>query len=121
MIILGSRDREKILATGQFHCPTCGMPRPYRHVRVDRYFALYFIPLFKFSTLAEYVQCQVCHSTYDPAALHDRLPAPSKSLPGGSQPPAVAAPVTYCADCGTPNPSGNKFCWTCGQPLISRH
>lgn len=55
MIILGSRERDKLVGTGQFQCPHCGTLRPYEHHRIDNYFALYFIPLFKVSTLAEYV------------------------------------------------------------------
>ncbi len=115
MIILGSREREKLLGTGQFDCPNCRTVRQYRHVRVDNYFALYFIPLFKVSTLAEYVQCQVCHNSYDPAILTSRIPSP-----GAHQPPVHNPNITYCPDCGKPSPSGHKFCWNCGQPLVSR-
>jgi hypothetical protein len=69
MIIYGHRNREIQVASGQFHCPKCDAQRPYVHKRIARYFTLFFIPLFKFRTLGEYVECQVCRRAFKPAVL----------------------------------------------------
>jgi len=64
MIIWGSKGRTKTVASGQFYCPRCSTLRPYEHRRVGKYFTLYFIPLFQTSALGEYVECQVCRTTF---------------------------------------------------------
>jgi arginine/lysine/ornithine decarboxylase len=45
--------REKEIANGQFICPTGKGTRPYKHKRVGKYFALFFIALFKTKDLDE--------------------------------------------------------------------
>jgi transcription elongation factor Elf1 len=77
MIIFGTRVREKAIASGQFTCPNCRTGRPYSHKRVMKYFALYFIPIFKTSDLGEYIECQVCHQKYNPEVLTYKEPSPA--------------------------------------------
>jgi hypothetical protein len=69
MIIYGHKSREIDLASGQFHCPKCDEQRTYIHKQVARYFTLFFIPLFKIKTLAEYVECQTCRRAFKPEIL----------------------------------------------------
>lgn len=69
MIIYGYRNREVQEGSGNFHCPNCRAQRQYRRVKIKRYFTLFFIPLFPFSTLSEYVECMVCRRTYKPEIL----------------------------------------------------
>jgi hypothetical protein len=69
MIIWGSRGRERIVAQGDFFCPSCKMIRRFTHHEVAKYFTLYFIPLFQTSKLGEYVQCATCLTTYKPEVL----------------------------------------------------
>lgn len=69
MIIYGTRNRERDIGSGQFYCPKCDEERPYVHKRIARYFTLFFIPLFKLSTLGEHVECQVCRRAYKPEIL----------------------------------------------------
>jgi hypothetical protein len=76
MIIFGSRVREKEIASGQFNCPNCKTTRPYKQIKISKYFALYFIPLFKTSDLGEYVECQECHNKYKPDVLNYHEPSP---------------------------------------------
>jgi hypothetical protein len=64
MIIWGSKNRQQTVTSGQFFCPKCATERQYKHVRVSRYFTLYFIPLFSTKALGEYVECQQCGQTY---------------------------------------------------------
>jgi hypothetical protein len=67
VIIWGSTTKNNIVEQGEFHCPRCRRHSGYLHRSVQRYFTLYFIPLFPTGTLAEYVECQRCGATFDPA------------------------------------------------------
>jgi hypothetical protein len=69
MIIWGSTGREVKVASGAFHCPQCRSQQNYDHLRVSRYFTLYFIPLFPMETLGEFVRCTSCSQAYQPAVL----------------------------------------------------
>jgi uncharacterized RDD family membrane protein YckC len=75
MIIWGSRGREKCVSQGQFFCPNCDTSRPYKHIRVSKYFTLYFVPLFEIETLGEYIECQDCHRTFKMEALGYQPPS----------------------------------------------
>lgn len=69
MIIWGSKGRTKSLGRGNFYCPRCGTKREYNHKSIGKYFTLYFIPLFKTSDLAEYIECTFCLTPFEPAIL----------------------------------------------------
>jgi len=69
MIIWGSKGKKKSMGKGQFLCPRCRCLRPYEHKKVAKYFTLYFIPLFETENLGEYIECQVCGSTWKPEVL----------------------------------------------------
>lgn len=79
MIIWGSRIRHKDMGQGEFYCPKCAMQRPYRLRRAARYFTLYFIPIFPMQQLGEFVECQVCHTAFEPGVLQMRAGAPRES------------------------------------------
>ena len=68
MIIFGTKSKTSTLANGEFLCPYCDR-MTYQHKEVKSYFHLYFIPLIPLSTLGEYVECEGCAGTYDPAIL----------------------------------------------------
>lgn len=70
MIIYGYRNRETDVATGEFYCSHCRTRRAFKHKRMDRYFTLFFIPLFRLGRLGEYVECQTCFTTYKPDVLN---------------------------------------------------
>ena len=106
MIVWGSRGREKEVATGTFACPVCRAPRPYRRMRIDRYFTLYFMPLFRTRQLGEYVQCGVCARTFPLEVLADAAP----------EQPRVTGPAVPCTTCGSALPEGGHFCQQCGAP-----
>jgi hypothetical protein len=80
MIIFGTRVREKLISSGQFECPHCQTRRPYEHRRMAKYFALYFIPIFKTSDLGDYVECQECHNKYKPEVLTYQEPTPAERI-----------------------------------------
>lgn len=69
MLIWGSTGKEVRLGTGQFYCPGCDSAQPYQHLRVARYFTLYFIPLFQTENLGEYVRCERCQAVFNPEVL----------------------------------------------------
>jgi zinc ribbon protein len=71
MIIYGHHQRKTDVATGEFDCPQCQTQRTFKHKRVDRYFTLFFIPLFPIGRLGEYVECQTCLRTYRTDVLNE--------------------------------------------------
>lgn len=64
MIIYGYKGKESEIGKDQFFCPTCKKIRTYRRIRISRYFTLFFIPLFPYKTLAEFIECQGCFSEF---------------------------------------------------------
>jgi tellurite resistance protein len=70
MILFGTRGITYSKAKGSFHCPQCpGESRSFDHKRVRRFFTLYFVPLIPLDLVGEYVECQRCRGTFDPAVL----------------------------------------------------
>lgn len=78
MLIWGSRAVRKPIGSGSFLCPNCRLQQPYRHVSAQRHGHIYWIPLFSIGEPVEYVECQTCMGTYQPAVLK-YSEAPSKA------------------------------------------
>ena len=72
MIIWGSRGRITTIGSGAFHCPRCNSTQPYKHRKLQRYFTLYFIPLFPLDNLGEHIECGLCHSLWKTEVLQQR-------------------------------------------------
>jgi len=68
-IVWGFRGRQKEIGQGEFYCPECGDYRAYRLIMVNRWFTLYWIPLFKTKNLGEFVECGKCESTFNERVL----------------------------------------------------
>jgi len=64
MIIWGSKVQEKTISTGQFLCPHCEAMTSYKLVQSDKYFTLYFIPLFVTEHIGTHVNCLNCRQYY---------------------------------------------------------
>ena len=77
MIIFGSKGKESIVGSGTFTCPGCGNGKPYLHKKLQRYFTLYFIPIFPVATLGEHVECGSCHGLWKTEVL--TVPPPAVS------------------------------------------
>ena len=107
MIIWGSCSKEKTVDRPEFFCPKCANDAVGEHVRVSRYFTLYFIPLFPTSTLGEYVRCQDCGGEYN----MDVLEVTREEFE------AASAPWT-CDQCGNKNPPSNRKCLACGDAKL---
>ena len=71
IFIFGTRGREVKAGEGRFHCPQCEGERGYRLMKVKNYFTLFFIPIFPFSELGEYVECDTCKGTYKTGVLEE--------------------------------------------------
>jgi hypothetical protein len=80
MIIWGSTGREIVLGRGNFFCPQCNDGRMFTHIRIARYFTLYFIPLFQTGNLGQYVKCDACGGTFREEVLQYRPPTESERL-----------------------------------------
>jgi hypothetical protein len=72
MIVYGYKGKQIEVGRGQFFCSNCKKIRQYRKLRISRYFTLFFIPLFPYKTLAEYVECQGCFSGFKLEVLNSQ-------------------------------------------------
>lgn len=104
MIIWGSRARQKQIGTGTFYCPKCRRDSTYSHLRVSRYFTLYFIPLFPTQTLGEAVACQTCAGQFNPTILS----LTAEQIESALQP-------WVCGSCGNRNSRSEPRCLSCGS------
>lgn len=104
MIIWGSKAKTHETGTGQFFCPNCMSDTRCHHMRVSRYFTLYFIPLFPTSTLAQYVRCGHCHTEFSEAALKWSREELMQAMEPWS-----------CTTCGNRNPRSHTSCIGCGS------
>jgi len=68
-IVWGWKGRAKTIGQGSFNCPHCRGQRQYEHKKVQRWFTLYFIPLFPTATLGEAITCSGCNQSYTPEVL----------------------------------------------------
>lgn len=105
MIIWGYRNRLRTIGNGTFYCPQCRSHSQYQHVRVSRYFTLYFIPLFPMQTLGEAIRCGGCRGEFKQNVLALTQ----------AQVEALTAPWN-CAACGNRNPASEGVCLGCGVP-----
>jgi predicted RNA-binding Zn-ribbon protein involved in translation (DUF1610 family) len=78
MIIWSSTSCEKVISSGQFHCPNCDSQQLCKHMSVSKYFTLYFIPLFETAKLGEYVRCEGCGIQFSTEVLTYQPPTPKK-------------------------------------------
>lgn len=70
MIFFGTRGVKSTLKSGTFHCPQCETNESYKHIKVKKFFTLYFIPIIPLSDAGEYVECHKCKGTYIPKVLN---------------------------------------------------
>ncbi|MES2598487.1 MAG: zinc-ribbon domain-containing protein [Verrucomicrobiota bacterium] len=105
MIIWGSKAKQKEIASGEFYCPQCRQHSAYAHLRVSRYFTLYFIPLFPMETLGEGVCCRSCAGEFNMSVL-------------SFTPEQIEAAMHpwLCGKCGNRNPQPEIACLGCRTP-----
>jgi len=104
MIIWGSKARKTVGQSGAFFCPSCKDDRNYTTYKWQKYFTLYFIPLFPMELLGSYVECRGCRGEFNTGVLsHSR-----------EQILAALAPWT-CESCSNVNASDRDSCVSCGK------
>jgi hypothetical protein len=103
MIIWGWKGKEHKIHSGQFFCPNCMADAGYDHMRVSRYFTLYFIPLFPTSTLGQYVRCGACKAELKEVVLQWTR----EQILQATQP-------WTCGKCNNRNPGSQLICLGCG-------
>ena len=69
LIIFGTKGVTSCVTTGSFGCPTCAQERPFQHMRVRRFFTLYWIPLIPLDVVGEYIECLFCHMKFKQSVL----------------------------------------------------
>lgn len=103
MIIWGSKARKTTGQSGSFFCPSCKADRDYITHKWQRYFTLYFIPLFPTEQLGSYLECRGCRGEFNPGVLdHTR-----------EQILAALAPWS-CTSCSNVNAPDHGSCVSCG-------
>lgn len=86
---------------GQFFCPKCGGDRQWVKAIARRWFTLFWIPLFPTGKPAgEAVQCETCHSRFEPAVLHQPTSTEMATELQGSMRLAVATVVRAAGGAG---------------------
>ncbi len=83
-------------------CPSCGLTRA-RLKRVDHYFSLFFIPIFRVKKGEEFLQCPQCGAV-------------SGGQYGSTHGPARGQP-SRCSHCGYPVEPTFRYCPYCGRTL----
>ena len=66
VIIWGSYLYRRLLEKGYMHCPRCQRRQPAFLERIERWFHLFFIPLWPSETGLPYYRCDVCGGMFDP-------------------------------------------------------
>jgi hypothetical protein len=69
IILWGSTGFTSNTGEGKFLCPQCGDERRYERKEVNRWFTLYFIPLFPIGSAGEYVECTKCEGSWEVGIL----------------------------------------------------
>lgn len=83
-------------------CPGCGYPELYLK-RVDRYFSLFFIPLFPVKKGVPFLTCENCNAIFNGHGLKINV-----KQPGARR---------RCPHCGKPVEPDFSFCPYCGKAV----
>jgi uncharacterized CHY-type Zn-finger protein len=100
IFIAGVSPKTTVLDPTPRLCPVCGLARA-RMQRVDHWFSLFFIPVFRVKKGAEFLFCDRCSQR-----ISEML-----ARPGGE--PEAAPGV--CSACGSHLEQDHRFCPYCGK------
>jgi rubrerythrin len=101
-LIAGISPKTKQLDANPRRCPVCGLRRAY-YKRIDHYFSLFFIPIFRVKKGEPFIMCDSCEKSV-PQYEQDYYPGTNK-------------PDQHCRYCGSTLQSGFKYCPYCGKPI----
>jgi hypothetical protein len=102
-LIAGIQPRTKTLDPKARLCPTCGLAQAHMR-RIDHYFSVFFIPLFRVKTGQPYLFCERCR----------RREAPEETVSG---PGPMREKERRCPYCRKVIDPGFKYCPYCGQAV----
>jgi hypothetical protein len=85
-------------------CTRCGQNELYLK-RVDHYFSLFFIPLFRVKKGVPFVSCDNCHSAFDESGM------------AMEEPTAFLVALRKCPDCGRRLEEDFEYCPRCGKKV----
>jgi hypothetical protein len=80
MLLIGTKDLPKTLETGDFFCPVCDRSQAFFKRSTQPYLTVYFIPFVPIGVVQHYVQCQNCHTSFEPTILGDPTPDSERSF-----------------------------------------
>jgi hypothetical protein len=111
-IIYGSRSLTKNLGQHLCVCPHCAREAYHSQVQVQRWFTLFFIPIFPISSRRVYAYCHFC-------GCATRLPpqAPARGSAKEFRDARADGKAKRCASCSSRNDAQDLFCYYCGQRL----
>jgi predicted RNA-binding Zn-ribbon protein involved in translation (DUF1610 family) len=104
LFIAGVQPRTIRLDKYSHACPRCGF-HELSPKRVDHYFSLFFIPLFRVKRGVSFVSCDHCHSVFDDSGRLIEEPRVFRSSPW------------KCPDCGRSLGADFDFCPRCGKKV----
>jgi hypothetical protein len=65
-IVWGREGIVKIIGSGNLECPLCNLVTAYELRKVQKYFTLFWIPIFPYGKAIEYLECLRCKTTFSP-------------------------------------------------------
>lgn len=66
LLVFGFRIRLRTIASLLFFCPRCGGDRTGSRRVARRWFTVFWIPVIPLNQVGEVVECETCHTRYDP-------------------------------------------------------
>lgn len=98
IIIWGWRAVKTVIGTGEFLCPRCGVDCGYQHLKLRRWFTLFFLPIIPLQVLGTCIECTRCRGQFTQAVLE----APTLSIFEHHQGLANRAAVAHLASLAHP-------------------
>jgi rubrerythrin len=100
IFIAGVSPRIKVLDQNPHRCPACGLKQAF-YKRIDHYFSLFFIPIFRVKTGEPFLVCDHCEQSVHPT-LQDSNWQQSED-------------AWVCRYCGKTLNTDFKYCPHCGK------
>lgn len=64
-IIYGFRDRDIVVKSGKFDCPSCHKRKFCKHRKIESWLTVFLIPICPWKVRAEYCQCDDCRRSFE--------------------------------------------------------
>lgn len=104
IFVAGVQPKTKRVNDNPRRCPLCGLHQAY-YERVDHYFSLFFIPVWRVKKGESYLMCDRCEKKVTAMETHPRDPSMQN--------------LGVCRKCGQAIDSQFRFCPQCGTKTNS--